>query len=467
MVSIEHSIFKSLLFNEEYVRKVVPYLDEKFFDDYHKTLFGIYKVLFDKYNSVPTYEALAISLQKCELGESEFNNIIEFVSECVDTKDELPDTDWLVDETEQYCQDKAVYDAVYKSINILDGNDKKLDKHAIPEMMEDALSISFGQSIGMDMFEDAEKRYEAYIADDNRIPFTIEALNKLSNGGLKNKGSLSAFLASTNVGKSALMCFIAGELLKAGHDILYISLEMDEESIYERVEANLMNVKTDDLKKLTKEEYLGKINSIKNKTNGRFFAKQYPTSAAHAGHFRHLVKELKQKKKFTPAVVFVDYINICASSRYKSLSGVNSYSYIKAIAEEIRGLAVEMDCPFVTATQTNRDGFKEKPDMTSTSESMGLPHSLDWFVSIYTDEVLQENNQQILTTLKTRWGNKSKIKPQIVGVEWDNMRYYDVGSTEEVKAKVGNNKPGRKVKDADQTKQDKKKENLEKIDFGD
>lgn len=374
MISIENSIVRGLLFNEEYSRKVFPFLSEEYFESGHRTIFTTYKTLFDKYNKQPTLEAIAIHLQKSKLSESEFADIFSIVEEVVEYNktNEHPDTEWLVDETESFCQDVAMYNALNESIQIAEGNNKQLDKSAIPDILNNALAISFDTSIGMDFFDDAERRFDLYTAEDNRIKFPLDALNTLSNGGLKKK-SLSCILAGTNVGKSSLMCYLAGEFLKQGKNVLYISLEMAEELIHERVEANLLDVTTDGIKQLTKEQYLKGIKGIKGKTNGRFVAKEYPTSSGHVGHFRHLLKELKQKKKFKPDVVMVDYINICASSRYKSLSGVNSYSYVKAIAEELRGLAVEFDVPILTATQTNRDGSKESnPDMTSTSECLTL-----------------------------------------------------------------------------------------------
>ena len=301
------------------------------------------------------------------------------------------------------------------------------------------MSISFDTSIGMDFFEDAEKRYEAYTAEDARIPFPLNALNRLSNGGHKKK-SLSCVLAGTNTGKSALMCYLCGEFLRRGLNVLYISLEMAEEDVQERIEANLLNVSTDELKKLTKEQYMGKIRNLQSKTNGKFVAKEYPTSAGHVGHFRHLIKELKQKKKFEPDFIFVDYINICASYRI-SAQGSNSYSYIKAIAEELRGLSMEMNTPIMTATQVNRSGMDKSPEMTDTSDSFGLPMSLDFFISLSQNEVHQENGQQLINCIKTRWGNKSKIKPELVNIDWDKMRYSDIDSATSVASKVGNNKP--------------------------
>lgn len=446
MISIEQSIFKALLYSENYVRRVLPYLDETYFDGPQRTLFNVYKKLFDSYNSVPTFEALAVTLQNEKIGDSEFNEIAELIGECHKTKDDLPDVDWLIDETEQYCRDKKIYNAIYESINIIEGTNTKLDKHAIPELLDEALAISFDQSIGMEFFDDAERRYELYTDEDNRIKFPLEALNRLSNGGHKKK-ALSCILAGTNVGKSAMMCYLAGEFLKQGLNVLYISMEMAEELIMQRVEANLLGISTDDLEKMPKDKYLEGITKVKAKTHGKFFAKEYPTSAAHAGHFRHLIKELKQKKKFVPDFIFIDYINICASSRYKSLSGVNSYTYVKAMAEELRGLAVEFDVPIMTATQINRTGFNDSsPDMTSTSESFGLPATLDFFIAITQDEVLAENKQQMIHLLKTRWGSKAEARPELVSIDWSRMRYSDVGSTQEVVNKVGNRKPEKKEK---------------------
>ena len=455
MISIETSIFKGLLYNEEYSRVVFPYLDEQYFDGSQKILFNVYKEIFDKYNKVPNLETIAVTLQSKEITDTDFEEIIDFVDEISKTSTELPDTQWLIDQTEEYCKDKAIYNAIYSSISILDGSDKKHDKHAIPSLLDDALAVSFDTEIGMEFFDDAERRYELYTSEDNRIRFPLESLNVLSNGGLKLK-SLSVILAGPNVGKSSLMCYLAGEFLKTGLNVLYISGEMGEEIIHERVEANLLGIPTSDLSKLTRSQYLDKIGSIKTKTHGKFYAKEYPTGQAHSGHIRGLLKDFKQKKKFVPNVIFVDYLNIFASSRYKSMSGVNSYSYIKAIAEELRGIGVEFNVPIITATQVTRSGFKESsPGLESTSESFGVPATADWFIAVTTDEVLEDNNQQLIHLLKTRWGNKSKVKPQLVGVNFDLMRYTDVGASDrseqtqranEVKDRVGKNKPDPKTK---------------------
>jgi hypothetical protein len=450
MQNIETSIFKGLLFSEQYSRKVYPFLDASFFDGGYKTLFKTYKHLYDKYNNPPKLEAIAISLQKSPIGDTEYEDIVEIVEEASKGKDEMPDLDWLIDETEEYCKDKAVYNAIYSSINILEGDENGMDKHAIPDLLDSALSVSFDTSIGMEFFDDAEARYNLYTSEDERLALPLSALQRLTNGGLKKK-SLSIALAFTNVGKSSLMCYLAGELMKQGKNVLYISMEMAEEVVYERVEANLYNTTTDDLKNMSKDEFMSKVDNLKSKTNGKLFVKEYPTSGAHAGHFRHLLKELKQKKKFNADIVFVDYVNICASSRYTSMSGVNSYSYVKAIAEELRGLGVEFEVPVFSATQTNRGAANEdSPDLTATSESIGLPQTADFMMAITTNEVLQENNRQVFHLLKTRWGNKTKVKPQVVGIDFNKMRYYDASdggdakTVEDINQDVGKRLPKKK-----------------------
>lgn len=429
MVSIEISILKSLLFNEDYARRVHPYLEERYFDGQYKTFFKVYKDLFDKYNSIPTIEALAISFQKTNLQESEFKEIVQIVEDIEKSRKDIPDTDWLIDETEQYCRDKAIFDAMYKAMGIIEGTDKKLDKFAIPDILEEALSVCFDMTIGMDYFEDAERRYDMYTAEDARLQYPLDALNLLTSGGHKKK-ALSCILATTNTGKSALMCYLAGEWLKRGKNVLYITMEMSEEDVTERIDANVLDCKTDDLKKMTKQSFLSKVEEIKKKTLGKLVVKEYPTGSGSAAHFKALCKELKQKKKFVPDIIFVDYINICASSRYKNMGGVNSYSYIKAIAEELRGLAMELDTCMMTGTQINREGSKSQtPGMEATSDSFGLPMSLDFFFAAVADQVMLDNNQQLWIPLKTRWGNKSKLKSQLVGVDFDKMRYYDLDSS--------------------------------------
>lgn len=443
MISVETSIFKSLLYDEYYARTVMPYLEESYFEGSHKTMFAIYKDLFDNYNNIPTVDAIALSVQKYNIGEQEFEEIAKIISDSSKNRNDIPQTEWMVKETESYVKDKAIFDAISQSLEIIDGTNDKLDKNAIPDLLDNALGISFDTSIGFDFFDDADKLYDIFTSEDSRLRFPLEALNRLSNGGHKKK-ALSCVLAGTNVGKSSLMCYLAGEFMKQGKNVAYISMEMAEEDVYERIYANILDVRTDDVKLLKREDFIGKVEKIKEKTQGKLKVKQYPTGAAHAGHFRHFLKELRQKKKFTPDIIFIDYLNICASSRYKSMTGINSYSYIKAVAEEIRGLAVELDTCIMTGTQVNRGGADETtPDMTSTSESWGVPQTLDFMFTMAADQVLADNNQQLICTIKTRWGNKNKTKGQLVGIDWDKMRYYDVGdsSTEDIKQKVGQNKP--------------------------
>lgn len=428
MDSIELSIVKGLIYNEEYARRVYPYLKPEYFDGESREIFNLYADLFDKYNKIPSMESLLVSLQKKNLPEDLFEGSVDMLKTAHESREEPVNTEWLVDETESYCSDKALFNAIYRSISIIEGNDKKLDKHAIPTILDEALSIDFCPTIGSDYLEDFERRYAYYTNTEARLRFPLEVLNTLTNGGLPPK-TLNAFLAGSNVGKSAMMCFLAGEWLKLGKNVLYITLEMSEEAVQERIDANLMNVKTDDLKKpdLDKSWFESKIAKLKAATLGKLIVKEYPTSSAHAGHFRHLLKDLKQKKKFVPDVIFIDYINICASSRFKAGAGANSYTIVKSIAEELRGLAVEFEVPVVTATQTTREGMNsQSPDMTSTSESIGLPQTLDWFCAIVTNEELAELGRQVLIPLKTRYGNKQGIKPQLVKIDWDYMRYEDV-----------------------------------------
>jgi archaellum biogenesis ATPase FlaH len=372
MESIENVIMRGLIFNEDYASKVYPYLKEEYFDGNTKTIFNSYSHLFDKYNKQPTVEALLIYLQNLPLNEDVFKGTVQDLEEIYKSRKEPVNVDWLTDETEAYCSDKATYNAVYDSIQILEGNDKHRDKHAIPDLLNEALAIDFDQALGSDYFEDAEKRYDYYINPETKLALPLEALQILTNGGLPPK-TLNVLLAGTNVGKSALMCFLAGELVKQGKNVLYVSAEMSEEALYERIDANLLDVTTDQLNdpNLDKEWFLGSLKKLKKRGAGQYIAKEYPTSSAHAGHIKHLLKELAQKKKFKPDIIFMDYINIFTSSRYKTLNGVNSYSYIKAIAEEMRGLAVEENLPIVTASQLNREGSNSsQPDMTNTSECL-------------------------------------------------------------------------------------------------
>lgn len=440
MESIESSILKGLLTNDEYVSKVYPHLDIQFFEGTSKTVFFIFSELYDKYKTVPTKEAIQLTAKTIGLKQKEYADTVDCISDLYKLHNENPtlNVEWLVKETESYCQQKALYDGIYQAANILSGDEKKIDKSAIPSILENALAISFDRNIGCDYFDSAKDRYLHYTSEEELIKFPLPELNELSNGGLRKK-TLSCLLAGTGVGKSAMMCYLAGEWLKMGYNVLYITLEMSEYQVQERIDANLMNVPIDELKKLSEKEFMSKMDSIQNKTNGRFVTKQYPTSSAHTGHFKVLLKELQQKQGFVPDIIIGDYINISASARYKSLAGVNSYSLVKAIAEEWRALAVEYNVPFLTATQVNRDSMNSTaPDMTSTSESFGLPMSLDLFIAIVTDESLQEQKEQILHCLKSRFGDKSRVSSMRVGIDFSLMRYYSKmpGLSEEVHVPV-------------------------------
>lgn len=428
-VSIENSIFRGLLYSEKFSRKVVPFLKDEYFEGHYKKLYKIYDDYFNKYHTVPSLESMVVSLQKSDMVEKEFEECLEELSSIQESKDDPIDVDWLVDEAESYCQQKALYNGLYKSISIIEGSNKDLSVTAVPSIMTEALAVAFDSNIGSDYTEEFEKRIEYYLSEDNRIEFPLDALNVLSNGGLKTK-TLTALLASTNTGKSACMCFLAGEWLKKGDNVLYITLEMSEEAVQERIDANLLDIATDDLKRdrLDVDLYRKRAEELKKKKLGKLIVKEYPTSQAHAGHFRHLLNELKIKRGFIPKVIVIDYINICASSRYKGGSGVNSYTLIKSIAEELRGLAVEFDVAILTATQTNRDNSTggTNIDMTSTSESFGLPMSLDLFIAIVMPPELAERNRQMFILLKSRFGNRNGVKPQLIGIDWSKMRYYDV-----------------------------------------
>lgn len=449
MESIESAIVKGLLYDEDYARKIQPFLNDTYFEGASKEVYNIYAGLFEKYNKIPTMEAMLISIQNSKMQENTFAEACQILEDAYKERKNLSDTKWLIDETESYCMSKSLHNAIYQSISIIEGNDKKLDLHAIPTLLEEALSVSFQTSIGSDYLEDFQKRFDYYTNTEARLHFPLKALEKLSNGGLPPK-TLSCALATTNTGKSALMCYLAGEWLKEGKNVLYITMEMSEEAVQERIDANLLDIKTNDLKNpnLDRNWFEGKIAALKGKTLGRLMVKEYPTGSAHSGHFRHLLKEYRLKKKFVPDIIFIDYINICASSRYKSMSGVNSYSYIKAIAEELRGLAVEHNLPIFTATQTNREASNSAaPDMSATSESFGLPMSLDFFFAITTSQELLEAGRQVFHLLKTRFGNKQGVKAVAVGIDFDKMRYSDIeGSQQEDTVKpseVGNRKPSR------------------------
>ena len=421
---IENTILSGLVFNEDYTRKVIPFLKDEYFDDMNERLvFKEIKSYIDKYNGVPTKEALRIAISENDRLNEEQYKVVNAVIDGL-SNEEKSDIDWMVDKTEKFCQDKAIYNAVRQSIMVLDGQDKEHDKGSIPKLLSDALGVSFDGSIGHDFLDNAMERYEFYHTKEDKIPFDIEYLNKITKGGVSRK-SLSIALAGTGVGKSLFMCHCAAANLMEGLNVLYITMEMAEERIAERIDANLLDVTLDDLRLLTRDVYTSRIGRVKTKTKGKLIVKEYPTASAHSGHFRHLINELKLKKNFVPDVIYIDYLNICASSRMKPGS-VNSYTYIKSIAEELRGLAVEVGVPVFSATQTTRSGYSNSDvGLEDTSESFGLPATADFMIALISSEELEELGQIMVKQLKNRWGDIGNPKRFVVGIDRSRMRLFD------------------------------------------
>lgn len=424
---IERTILSNLVYNEEYGRKVLPFIKDEYFSDMaQRTAFDLINEHVVKYNEFPTKESLQIDLSnKDDLNQQVYQDTQDLISNLDPTVIENKKLDWLLDQTEKFCQDRAIFQAIHQSIKILDDKTGKMTKGAIPKLLQDALAVSFHTEIGHDFIEDADKRFDYYHTDVDRIPFDLEFFNKITNGGLPDK-TLTVFLAGVNVGKTQLMCHCAGNNLRDGFNVLYITLEMSQEEIAKRIDANLLDVAMDDLAVLPKDVYDKKIQKLRDKTKGKLIVKEYPTSQGHVGHFRHLLNELRLKKNFIPDIIYIDYINICASSRIKR-GQANSYEYIKAIAEEMRGLAVEFEVPIATATQLNRTGFKSSDiDMTDTAESFGLPATADLMIGMVITEELEELGQIMCKQLKNRLGSKHTNKRFIIGVDRAKMRFHDV-----------------------------------------
>lgn len=421
---IETTILSALLHNEEYMRRVAPFLSSEYFDDFtEKTLYKSIMSYIADYNGVPTKEALRIDIEeKTNISDEQFKSILDLLDSL--SYDEKTDIDWLVDKTEKFCQDKAIYNAVRESILVLDGQHKTLDKGAIPELLSKALGVSFDQNIGHDFFELFEDRYKFYHMKEDKIPFDLDLMNKITKGGLSRK-SLSVILAGTGVGKTLFMTHFASANLMAGLNVLYITMEMAEERIAERIDANLLDVTMDTLRDMPKDVFIKKIDRVKAKTTGKLIVKEYPTASAGSGHFRHLLNELKLKKNFTPDVVYIDYLNICMSSRVKN-AAANSYTIVKAIAEELRGLAVEFNVPIMTATQTTRSGYSNSDiGLEDTSESFGLPATADFMFGVISTEELEDCNQIMIKQLKNRWGDPNYKKRFVVGIDRSKMKLYD------------------------------------------
>jgi replicative DNA helicase len=421
---IEQTILRNLLFTEEYYRKVVPFLKADYFQEYHEKI--IYEEISDfasKYDKVPTQEVLTINLQnRNDLTEEAFQNSVQAVREL---SDEWVDYEWLLDATEKWCKDRAIYLALMQSIKIADGGDPKISRDAIPSILQEALAVSFDEHIGHDYIEQATDRYEFYHRKEEKIPFDLDKFNFITKGGLSNK-TLNVALAGTGVGKSLFMCHQASAALTQGYNVLYITCEMAEEKIAERIDANLLNVPVKDIIDLPEVLFTSKVNEIARKTQGKLIIKEYPTASAHAGHFRALLSDLKLKKDFKPHIIFVDYLNICASVRYKGAI-VNSYTYVKAIAEELRGLAVEVGVPIVSATQTTRSGFgNSDPDLTDTSESFGLPATADFMFALISTEELEQQGRIMVKQLKNRYNETAASRKFMVGIDRSKMKLYDV-----------------------------------------
>ena len=422
--TIERTTLSNLVYNENYTRKVLPFLKSEYFSDrQERIVFEEISKFVEKFNNRPTKQALSIELDKRkDLNDDEFKKVLEVVETLSDAEVDL---NWLVETTEKFCKEKAVYNAVLESIKIIDGKDKQKQIDAIPDVLSDALSVGFDQHIGHDYVDDGEGRFEFYHKKEEKIEFDLDYFNKITKGGLPQK-TLNVALAGTGVGKSLFMCHFASSLLMQGKNVLYITLEMAEEKIAERIDANLMNVTMDELHQLPKKMFEDRLTKIQSKTNGRLIIKEYPTASAHAGHFRALIKELALKKSFKPDIIFVDYLNICASSRFKGNANVGSYFYIKAIAEELRGLAVENNLPIVSATQTTRGGYSNSDiGMEDTSESFALPATADFMFALISTEELEKLNQIMVKQLKNRYNDPNMNKRFVIGVDRGKMKLYD------------------------------------------
>lgn len=422
---IENTILQNLILNEDYCRKVLPFLKEEYFSSRStKTIYEIVSDYINEYNIPPTETALKILLEKTNLSDDEFKQVDSQLNEFFTNTSEVS-VDWLVDETEKFCQDKAVYNAIMESIQILDGKTRD-SKGKIPDLLSDALGVSFDSNVGHDFLEDYEKRYDFYHKQEKRLPFDLDYFNKITKGGIPSK-TLNVVLAGTNVGKSLFMCHCAAANLARGYDVLYVTMEMSQEEIAKRIDQNLLNITTDDLLLLPKDVYHKKLERLKENVKGKLIIKEYPTASAGASHLRHLLNELKIKKNFKPAIVYVDYLNICVSSRLKFGGAINSYSYVKAIAEELRGLAVEANVPIFTATQTNRAGFTSSDiGLEDTSESFGLPQTADFMFALISSEELQDLGQYMVKQLKNRYSDPAINRRFVIGVDRARMKLYDV-----------------------------------------
>ena len=425
MERLEHTILRNLVYNEDYSRKVIPFIQPEYFEQRsERVVFEEIVQFIVKYNSAITKEALGIEIEnRTDLTETEIKDIREI---CTSLNDSVVEKQWMLDTTEKWCRDRAIYLALMESIHIADGNDGKKNRDAIPGILSDALAVSFDNNIGHDYLRNYEERYEFYHRKEDKIEFDLEYFNKITKGGLPNK-TLNIALAGTGVGKSLFMCHVASAALLQGRNVLYITLEMAEERIAERIDANLLNVPIQQLVELPRSTFENKVTSLSKKTQGTLIIKEYPTASAHSGHFKALLNELALKKSFRPDIIFIDYLNICASSRHKPNGSANSYSYIKSIAEELRGLAVEFRVPIVSATQTTRSGYGNSDvELTDTSESFGLPATADLMFALISTEELEGLGQIMVKQLKNRYNDPTVFKRFVIGIDRAKMRLYDV-----------------------------------------
>ncbi len=428
MEKVEFLVLKNLLHNEDFLRKCIPFIKPDYFQDTNqKIVFEEITDFVNQYNDVPTQEILSIEIEKrSDINESNFKEVTQLIS-CLEN--EPTDHDWLLNTTEKWCRERAIYLALMESIQIADGQDNNKAPDAIPSILSDALAVSFDNHVGHDYLLDYEERYESYHRKENRIPFDLDFFNKITKGGLPNK-TLNIALAGTGVGKSLFMCHMASSVLLTGKNVLYITMEMAEEKIAERIDANLLNVNIQDIGELPKQTFEKKVTNLAQKTQGTLIIKEYPTASAHSGHFTALLNELALKKSFRPDIIFIDYLNICASSRYRGGSNVNSYTVIKSIAEELRGLACEANVPIVSATQTTRSGYGSSDvELTDTSESFGLPATADLMFALISTEELESLGQILVKQLKNRYNDGNVYKRFVIGIDRAKMRLYDCEQT--------------------------------------
>ena len=424
--NLEQTILRNILTDEDYMRKVLPFIKPDYFEGIYRILFNEAGKFVGKYNKLPTAESFKIEVDQSDRLSGENYTVAVDIIPQLFAKEEI-DEKWLLDTTEKWCQDRAIYNAVMESISIIDGKHESLTKGALPDLLSKALGVAFDTNVGHDYVDNAEERWDFYNQEETRIPFDLEYFNAITKGGIPNK-TLNIALAGTGVGKSLFMCHVASSALVDGKNVLYITMEMAEERIAERIDANLLNVPIDQLPNLSREMFRTKVEDIARKTTGRLIVKEYPTGSAHAGHFRALLNELKLKREFEPDIIFVDYLNICSSSRMKGMGGsINSYNYIKAIAEELRGLAVEFDVPIFSATQTTRSGYTNSDvGLEDTSESFGLPATADLMFALISTEELENSGQMMVKQLKNRYNDPTSNKRFVIGVDRSKMRLFDV-----------------------------------------